>query len=150
MNLPISLHNDHLQNHLETSTHHVIYLRHVRDDVTDSNEWNIIGNGLAQFRVRLVLRSKFKEFINFKSVLKWNQNLLCATVEMNVERLHDALTYIKISARIELVAHLAQRNYHVAIWRVWNHVNTVNHLIFNETLFNLVCRRAVAIHASSN
>lgn len=39
-------------------THHVVDLWHVSDDVTDTDERNVVGDGLAKFRVSLILRSK--------------------------------------------------------------------------------------------
>lgn len=44
----------------ESPTNHVIDLRHVRDDITNSHKRNIVGDGGTEIRIRLILRSKQK------------------------------------------------------------------------------------------
>lgn len=74
-------------------------------------------------------------------------NSLGATVEINFEREHHALADVEIRVGIKLIAHLAERYDHVAVGRVWNHVDAVHHLILDETLFDLIRRRPIAVHA---
>lgn len=64
-----------IANDVNSSTHHVINLRHVCDHVTHPNEWNVISDCFVQFSVRLVLgpESRREAFISICRLMTWKR-----------------------------------------------------------------------------